>query len=153
MRGTRLFSAATWITLARYKLTWPELSPPEVCVLLWCCLMLVPCRLTEPATAGVHRRSAGRGGALRATDTLSVAWLRGGFGRDAGASSAGFRDWIDGLDDIFTDAQPSGVCRHRVHERCGKNPHAHLLRSAWQVVGSLQRLSHESILSTPTLLD
>ena len=50
-----------------------------------------------------------RSGALTATDTLSVAWLRGGFGRDAGASSAGFRDWIDRLDDVFTDAQPSGV--------------------------------------------
>ena len=62
--------------------------------------------LSRPRPESIDVR---RGGALTATDTLSVAWLRGGFGRDAGASSAGFRDWIDRLDDVFTDAQPSGV--------------------------------------------
>ena len=58
----------------------------------------------------------GRSGAELATDTLLVVWLRGGFGRGAGASPAGFRDQTDRLDDVYTDAQPSGV-PPPVHER------------------------------------
>ena len=85
-----------------------------------------------------------RRAAQKATDTLSVAWLRGGFGRGAGASSAGFRDQIDRLDDVYADEGPSGV-PPSVHERSHGNAHAHLLRIAWQVGGSLQTLFHESI--------
>ena len=33
-----------------YKLKSAELSPPEVCVLPWRCLMLVPCHLTSGAS-------------------------------------------------------------------------------------------------------
>ena len=73
-------------------------------------------------------------------------WLRGGFGRGAGASSAGFRDQIERLDDVYADAQPSGVSPP-AHERSHEDAHAQVLRIAWQVVGWFQRLLHESILS------
>ena len=70
------------------------------------------CLSIEPGPAGSHGLSLSAAQLRklsRATDTLSVAWLRGGFGRDAGASSAGFRDQIERLDDVYADAQPSGV--------------------------------------------
>ena len=58
---------------------------------------------------GPQKKGVLRSGAQLATDTLLVAWLRGGFGRDAGASSAGFRDQIERLDDVYADVQPPGV--------------------------------------------
>ena len=45
-----------------------------------------------------------------------LVWLRGGFGRGAGAACTGFRDYIDRLDDVNTDAQPSGVPPARARE-------------------------------------
>ena len=85
-----------------------------------------------------------RRAAQKATDTLSVAWLRGGFGRGAGASPAGFLYHMDWLEDVYSKVGPSGVSPP-VHERSHGNAHAHRLRIAWQVVGSLKRASHESI--------
>ena len=85
-----------------------------------------------------------------ATDTLLVVWLRGGFGRGAGASPAGFRDQTDRLDDVYTDAQPSGV-PPPVHESSHENarvPHAPV---PWQALGSLQAVFHESTTSISML--
>ena len=65
-----------------------------------------------------------------ATDTLSVVWLRGGFGRGAGAACTGFRDYIDRLDDVNTDAQPSGVPPARARalwKKCSLAPVGHCL--------------------------
>ena len=56
------------------------------------------------------------GEARSVTDTLVMVWLRGGFGRGAGASSTGFRDQMDCLDDVYTIARASGVTP-REHER------------------------------------
>ena len=47
-------------------------------------------------------------------------WLRGGFGRGAGASSTGFRDQMEHLDDVYADERPSGV-PPPVHERSHEN--------------------------------
>ena len=101
--------------------------------------------------AGVSRRAQQdcmcalqRRAAQKATDTLSVAWLRGGFGRGAGASPAGFLYHMDWLEDVYSKVGPSGVSPP-VHERSRGNAHAHRLRIAWQVLGSLKRASHESI--------
>ena len=44
-----------------------------------------------------------------ATDTLSVAWLRGVFRHDARASQAAFRDYVSCPDDVYADEGPSGV--------------------------------------------
>ena len=98
-------------------------------------------------SADEHRRivcAQQRRAAQKATDTLSVAWLRGGFGRGAGASPAGFLYHMDWLEDVYSKVGPSGVSPP-VHERSHGNAHAHRLRIAWQVVGSLKRASHESI--------
>ena len=79
-----------------------------------------------------------------ATDTLLVVWLRGGFGRGAGASPAGFHDQNDRLDDVYTDAQPSGV-PPPVHERSHENARLPHTAVPWQVLGSLKTVFHESI--------
>ena len=50
-----------------------------------------------------------RSGARRATDTLSLAWLRGTFGRDAGPSSADFLNHMDWLWHVYHKVGPSGV--------------------------------------------
>ena len=50
-----------------------------------------------------------RSGARRATDTLSLAWLRGTFGRDAGPSSADFLNHMNCLKHVYTKVGPSGV--------------------------------------------
>ena len=71
-------------------------------------------------------------------------WLRGGFGRGAGASSTGFRDQMEHLDDVYADERPSGV-PPPVHERSHEDarlPHAPV---PWQVLGSLKTVFHESI--------
>ena len=47
--------------------------------------------------------------AERATDTLSVVWLRGTFGRGAQASSAGFLYHMNCLEHVYTKVGPSGV--------------------------------------------
>ena len=44
-----------------------------------------------------------------ATDTLSVAWLRGVFRHDARASQAAFRDYVSCLDDVYADERASGT--------------------------------------------
>ena len=94
-----------------------------------------------------HRRQkkgVRRSGALTANDTLSVAWPRGSFWRDAGPSSAGFLYHMDWLKHVYTKVGPSGV-PPSVHERSHEDarlPHAPV---PWQVVGPLQRLFHESI--------
>ena len=65
--------------------------------------------------AGVSRRAqqicirATAGAAQLATDTLSVAWLRGVFRHDARASQAAFRDYVSCLDDVYADERASGV--------------------------------------------
>ena len=87
----------------------------------------------------------GRSGALRATDTLSVAWLRGTFGRGAGASSTGFRDHMDRIKHVYTKVGPSGVPPPGSHECSHRIPHSRLSGIACQVGGSLQKLLHESI--------
>ena len=51
---------------------------------------------------------------------------------------------MDWLEDVYSKVGPSGVSPP-VHERSHGNAHAHRLRIAWQVVGSLKRASHESI--------
>ena len=91
-----------------------------------------------------------RSGAQKANDTLSVSWLRGGFGRGAGASSAGFLYHMDWLEHVYTKVGPSGV-PPPVHERSHRIAHARLSVIAWQVGVWLQRLSHESILSMNSL--
>ena len=73
---------------------------------------------------------AGGSGAESATDTLSVAWLRGGFGRGAGASSAGFLYHMDWLKHVYTKVGPSGVppLVHRALSReCSRAPVGHCL--------------------------
>ena len=52
---------------------------------------------------------AQRSGAHWPPDTLSVAWLRGTFGRGAQASSAGFLHHMDWLEHVYTKVGPSGV--------------------------------------------
>ena len=47
-----------------------------------------------------------RSGAQLATDTLSLAWLRGTFGRGAQASSAGFLSHVDCLKHVYTKVRP-----------------------------------------------
>ena len=83
-------------------------------------------------------------------DTLLVVWLRGGVGRGAGASSTGFRDQMDSLDDVYADARPSGV-PPPVHECSHEDARLPHLAVAWQVVGSLQSLLHASIPSMNSL--
>ena len=73
---------------------------------------------------GPQKKGVLRSGAQLATDTLLVAWLRGGFGRDAGASAAGFRDQMDRIDAVFTDAQPSGVSPPRARALSRECSHA-----------------------------
>ena len=99
---------------------------------------------------GARGSDAQRGEPQLAADTLSLAWLRGGSGRGAGASPAGFRDQMERLDDVNAGAQPSGVTPP-AHERSHENAHAQVLRIAWQVVGCFQRLLHESIPSICSL--
>ena len=88
---------------------------------------------------GLQKKGVQRSGAQTATDTLSVAWLRGGFGRGARPSSTGFRDQMDRIDDVYAGAQPSGV-PPPVHESSHGNAHIRLLRIACQVVLHTQRL-------------
>ena len=84
-------------------------------------------RACEPAKDPVGLRrpqhdciDVARVGAESATDTLSVAWLRGGFGRGAGASPAGFLYHMDWLEDVYSKVGPSGVSPP-VHERSHGN--------------------------------
>ena len=99
---------------------------------------------------GAQGSDAQRGETQLDTDTLSMVWLRGGFGRGAGASSAGFLYHMDWLKYVYTKVGPSGV-PPPVHERSHGNAHARLSVIAWQVGVWLQRLSHESILSMNSL--
>ena len=107
--------------------------------------LVVVCRGHGRSDCAQQRRAA-----QKAPDTLSVAWLRGVFRRDARASPAAFRDYVSCLDDVYADARPSGV-PPPVHERSHENARLAHAPVPWQVVGSLQRLFHESILSIPSL--
>ena len=65
-----------------------------------------------------------------ATDTLSVAWLRGVFRHDARASQAAFRDYVSCLDDVYADERASGVpppVHESSHGKCSHTPAAHRL--------------------------
>ena len=110
------------------------------------CLRPASVRWSAAATTGALAREAQRAstGHRHAVGGLLVVWLRGGFGRGAGASPAGLLYHMDWLEDIYSKVGPSGVSPP-VHERSHGNAHAHRLRIAWQVVGSLKRASHESI--------
>ena len=65
-----------------------------------------------------------------ATDTLSVAWLRGVFRHDARASQAAFRDYVSCLDDVYADERASGVpppVHESSHGKCSHTPAPHRL--------------------------
>ena len=85
-----------------------------------------------------------------ATDTLSVVWLRGTFGRGAQASSAGFLHHMDGLGHVYTKVGPSGVPQPRARALWKKSSLAPVLHSSipCQVVGSLQSIFNRKVYSS-----
>ena len=98
----------------------------------------------QPAgRSGSLARWAHSGALTRAIEGRSGTWLRGAFGRGAGASSDGFLYHMDWLEHVYSKVGTSGVSPP-VHERSREDAHAQVLRFAWQVVGWFQRLLHES---------
>ena len=67
--------------------------------------LAVLCRGHRLQKKGVQRTSLNQ----PPTRCLSVVWLRGGFGRGAGASSDGFLHHMDWLEHVYTKVGPSGV--------------------------------------------
>ena len=105
-----------------------------------CDMALLSFRVYGVASSHSHRHAVG-GQAARGVQAWCCC---------AGASSAAFRDYVSCLDDVYADARPSGV-PPPVHERSHEDARLTHAPVPWQVVGSLQRLFHESILSIPSL--
>ena len=89
-----------------------------------------------------------------ATDTLSVAWLRGVFRHDARASQAAFRDYVSCLDDVYADERASGVpppVHESSHGKCSHTPAAHRLSgcaSCYTLKGYGGELTHIGFFGT-----
>ena len=118
-----LYTIALW---------WPPASGPGAGTAATTGRLFLTTSWGQPtSTARLYRRYSGqRRAAQKAIDTLSVAWLRGGFGRGAGASSAGFLHHMDWLKHVYTKVGPSGVppLVHRALSReCSRAPVGHCL--------------------------
>ena len=92
-----------------------------------------------------------RGGAQLATDTLLMAWLRGGYRHGAAASWLLLVDTKGGHDAAYTPPPDLLMCRHPCTSLSREKARLHPTAVACQVRGSLQNLLCEYIRSINSL--